>query len=135
MKDLLNQKIVLYAGIALIIIGIAGLVRNDPATTDTSEQVETTVSQRLDVEVSSNDNGTIVSYQGIAGEDALSLLKAGAEVVTEDSTLGEYVVAINGVSQTDTEYWLLYIDDRPSSVGAAEYISQGGESIEWRLEN
>ena len=136
MKDLFGQKIVLYAGIALIIVGFAGLVGGSEPTSDMPEQtVAANSSQASVTRVTSNEDGTVVTYQGVEGQDAISLLKAGAEVVTEDSTLGEYVVAINGVSQTDTEYWLFYVDGQAVPERAADYVSRGGETIEWRLEN
>ncbi len=134
MKNLLSQKIVLYIGILLMIIGGAGLLNTNADKQKTEKDQPVAVKQTA-AQITSNANGTIVSYEGIEGETALDLLKSGAEVITQESSFGEFVSAINGVEQTDTEFWLYYVNDEAASVGAGEYITKGGDKVEWRLEN
>lgn len=127
MGEFFNQKIVLYLGIALMIIGIAGLVRDEDRTS-----LGRVVSSQ--VEIAYKDNGRIVSYTGVEGKSALELLKSSAAIKTEESSMGEFVTTINGVEQTNTEYWVMYVNGSRSQTNAANYVTKDDDTIEWRLQ-
>lgn len=134
MKDFFRQKTVLYVGISLMVIGLSGLVSSNNSgnniALDVTEQVAGETSTII-----SNADGTIVNYAGQTGKTAMEILKAGAEVIVQDSSFGEFVTTINGVEQTDSEFWLFYINNEPASVGAGDYVTNEGDDVEWRLEN
>lgn len=75
-----------------------------------------------------------VKYQGEAGETALDLLKKHADVETEDSEFGEFVTAVNGEDGGGEKYWLFYVGGKEASVGAGDYVTKDGETIEWKLQ-
>lgn len=81
-----------------------------------------------------NEGGTVISYRGEDGKKALELLKELAEPTTEESDFGEFVTAINGVDGGGTKFWLFYVDDEAATVGAGDYETTDGQTIEWRLE-
>ncbi|NCS32434.1 DUF4430 domain-containing protein [bacterium] len=76
-----------------------------------------------------------ITYSGEEGKTALELLKLKDDVVTKDSSFGEYVDSINGIAGgTDNKYWLFYVNDKPATMGAADYITSSSDIIEWRFE-
>ena len=76
-----------------------------------------------------------ISYSGVAGQNALDLLKTHAQVITKDSSYGPYVDSINGVrGGTNGKYWAFYVNDKLADVGAAAYVTQTGDKIEWKFE-
>ncbi len=81
---------------------------------------------------SASDNS--VEFTAEAGKTVLDQLKSQANVETQDSSYGEYVVAINGNKSDGAKYWTYYIDGQMAQQGAADYITTGGEKISWRLE-
>ena len=100
---------------------------NKPASQNSTSQTE----QTSDNKKSSNS----VTYDGVEGKNALELLKAEAEVVTKQSSFGEYVDSINGVvGGTDGKYWAFYINGELSQVGAADYQTRTGDKLEWKFE-
>ena len=100
---------------------------NKPASQNSTSQTE----QTSDNKKSSNS----VTYDGVEGKNALELLKAEAEVVTKQSSFGEYVDSINGVvGGTDGKYWAFYINGELSQVGAADYQTKTGDKLEWKFE-
>lgn len=131
MKDHRDPKFILYIGIALCIIGVAGLASSNANNSSDSA----IVLKQTAVKITSNANGTIVSHAGISGETALDLLKSGAEVATEPSGEGSYVVSINGVEQNDQAYWVMHVNGEASTQSASRYVSNDSDTIEWRLTN
>ena len=79
---------------------------------------------------------TDITYTAVAGETSLDQLKKESnDVVTKQSTYGEYVDSIEGsVGGTDGKYWSFYVDGTMSEVGAGTYIQKGGEKIEWKFQ-
>lgn len=76
-----------------------------------------------------------VRFTAEANRTVLDQLAAHAAIETKDSTYGVYVDTINGKQGgTDGKYWTFYVDGQMAQVGAAEYVTQGGEVIEWRFE-
>jgi hypothetical protein len=130
----LISLIVLLAVAALAAFGIwyfnyGSSSNTETVTTNQPEQVESLVTV--------SEDGKTVSYEGVEGENALSLLKNYTNVETEEFTgIGEYVVSINGVqADSNSNFWAFYVDDAQAQVGAGDYITKAGEKIEWRLED
>lgn len=74
-----------------------------------------------------------VTFVATKGRNVLDQLKDHASVQTKDSQYGPFVDAINGQKQ-EGKYWGFYVNGKMAQVGAAAYITQGGEDIEWKLE-
>ncbi|KKP86592.1 MAG: hypothetical protein UR87_C0015G0003 [candidate division CPR3 bacterium GW2011_GWE2_35_7] len=66
-----------------------------------------------------------VIYQGEDTKNALELLKSKENVVTKQSSFGEYVNEINGIKGgTDNKYWIFYVNGKMSEVGADDYVTK-----------
>ena len=79
---------------------------------------------------------TDITYTAKAGITSLDQLKTESkDVVTKQSTYGEYVDSIEGsVGGTNGKYWSFYVNGTMSEVGAGTYIQKGGEQIEWKFQ-
>lgn len=131
-RTALSKKIIIISGVALAAIGLGGAYayQNQQETPSPASPVAEVTEIKPSVVVQADK----VSYRGEAGKNALELLKKHVSVETKTSSLGEYVVSINGNDGGGTKYWLFYVNDKQASVGADAYVSQAGDSIEWRLE-
>jgi hypothetical protein len=74
-----------------------------------------------------------ITYSGQDGKNALELLKQKAQVVTKNSSMGEYVVSINGNDGGGKKYWIFYINGQESTVGAGTYTTKSSDNLEWKL--
>ncbi len=78
---------------------------------------------------------TTISYKGEDGKTALELLKKHATVVTKDSSYGPYVDSVGNVQGgTDGKYWMFYVNGQQAAVGANDYVTKSGDTIEWKFE-
>lgn len=84
-------------------------------------------------QASQQQSDTHVSFVATKGTNVLDQLKEHATVTTKDSQYGPFVDAINGKKE-DGKFWSFYVDGHMAQVGAAEYVTRGGEKIEWKLE-
>jgi len=75
-----------------------------------------------------------VVYQGVEGQDALTLLKASHSVETKKYDFGEMVTSIDAVAGDNNHFWAFYINGEPATVGAGDYKTKSGDTISWRLE-
>ena len=81
------------------------------------------------------ENSVDVSYTAKAGETVLDQLRDVADIEVSSSSYGDIVSSINGTnSGDDGKYWLYYVNGEMANVGAAEYVTEGGELIEWKFE-
>jgi hypothetical protein len=48
--------------------------------------------------------------------------------------LGYFINEINGVKNSDGNYWTLYVNGNYSNVGASDYKLSKGDSVEWKYE-
>jgi hypothetical protein len=79
------------------------------------------------------DPGTL-TFTAEAGKTVLEQTKARADVETQDAGFGAYVYAINGLEAgTDDKYWTYFVDGQPADRGAADYVTEGGETVEWKF--
>jgi hypothetical protein len=77
---------------------------------------------------------TKLTYRGQDGQTALALLKHHAQVQTKSSSLGDYVVSINGNTGGGKKYWIFYVNSQESQVGAGAYVTHNSDTIQWRLQ-
>ena len=75
-----------------------------------------------------------ITSDGQDGKTALDILKIDHKVETQDSSLGIFVVSIDGTANTDTKYWMLYTDGKLAPESADTYQTKNGQKIEWRYE-
>lgn len=77
-----------------------------------------------------------ISFVAEANKSVLEQLQAQNRTVeVKDSQYGKYVDSINGKKGgTDNKYWTFYVDGQMADKGAADYITKGGEKIEWKFE-
>jgi hypothetical protein len=83
-----------------------------------------------------SSDGTLINYDGVAGEAALATLKKLTTVETASYSSGELVTSINGLAQNEStgQYWSFYVNGQMAAVGAGSYVSAQGDKIEWKLE-
>lgn len=72
---------------------------------------------------------TSISYQGQDGKTVLDLLKENHEVVESSG----FVQGIDGRIGSSTAYWLWYLNGQEGLVGAKDYVTKNGDTIEWRF--
>ena len=77
---------------------------------------------------------TQLSYRGQDGKNALELLKTKAKVRLKSSSLGDYVVAINGNDGGGKKYWIYYINGKEAAVVATSYVTKNTDNIIWKLQ-
>lgn len=73
-----------------------------------------------------------IAYDGEDGKNALELLKSKAEVKTQDSSIGIFVISINGVANSEDHFWMFYVNGELGSVAADQYTTKSSDKIEWR---
>jgi hypothetical protein len=115
-------------GAVAIAIGVTTLVLiNRP--------IKAPVQQVAASETVTKTQANLVSFTAEKGKNVLEQLKSHATVVTKDSQYGPYVETINGIKGgTDGKYWSFYVNGSLAQKGAADYITEGGEKIEWKFE-
>jgi hypothetical protein len=74
-----------------------------------------------------------VTFVATKGKNVLDQLKEHAQITITQSHYGPSVDTVNGQKQ-DGKYWSYYVNGQKASIGAVDYVTQGGEKIEWKLE-
>ncbi len=74
------------------------------------------------------------SYQGVEGKSALEVLK---EKTTIKQVTSGLVTSINGrqADENKREFWAFIVNGKESQVGPADYMTQEGDLIEWKIQN
>lgn len=109
---------------AAIAIGVTAVVLTNKTNAPQVQGAQTSAQQQTD---------NYVTFVATRGQDVLTQLKAHASVDTKDSQYGPFVDAINGKKE-DGKYWGYYVNGKMADKGAADYVTNGGEKIEWKLE-
>ncbi len=73
-----------------------------------------------------------VAYTGQDGKNALELLQSAHQV---DVSAQGFVNAIDGAKPGDRQFWAFYVNCKQADVGAKDYVTKKGDSIEWKLES
>lgn len=126
------KKIYITSIIALVVAASIGAAAWSISSSPTpAAPPKTTVAQN-----SQTQHHDDITYTATAGISSLEQLKHEAsDVVTKQSSYGEYVDSIEGYAGgTDGKYWSFYVDGAMSDVGANSYIQKGGEHIEWKFQ-
>jgi DeoR/GlpR family transcriptional regulator of sugar metabolism len=135
MNKLFKQKVVLFVGISLMIIGVSGIALEDAVTSVAPEQVRQEIIEEVyATSISSNANGTVVQHDGISGQNALSVLRSGAEVMVDQVAVDKTIIAINGVTNEESLSWFLYVNGKSLNTSAIAYVTNDTDRLEWRLE-
>ena len=117
-----------YYLVTLLVVLLLGLgVYVDQINHNSTSVTSTTGTQAVSPQ-------TYLTYQGESGKNALELLKSHAKVVTKSSSIGDYVISINGSDGGGKKYWIFYINGSEAQVGAGAYTTQSGDKIEWKLQ-
>jgi len=95
------------------------------------------LNDRSSVQTTVSDTATPseVIYQGVDGQDALTILKASHTVETDMYDFGEMVTSIDGVAGDNDHFWSFYVNGQPATVGAQDYQTKSTDTISWRLES
>lgn len=91
-------------------------------------------SHKVDVVTNAQHKVTQISYRGVEGQNALSLLKKHATVQTKHYSFGDMVESINGTKGTGPKYWTFYINGKMASVGAGTYTTKSSDQLMWKLQ-
>ena len=77
-----------------------------------------------------------ISYEGVEGIDAMTLLKENYNIGTEEfgEGLGEFVTSIEGIEPNSDEFWAFLVNGETANVGASSYITKEGDLVEWKIE-
>lgn len=101
------------------------------------------VSWGVDVSKKNNPNNqqqavaavSSIAYNGQDGKNALDLLKENNKIETQDSSFGIFVTTINGIQNTNNQYWMFYVNGELSSTAPDQYQSKNSDKIEWRYQD
>ncbi|HUD20795.1 MAG TPA: DUF4430 domain-containing protein [Candidatus Saccharimonadales bacterium] len=77
----------------------------------------------------------IVALDGQDNVTALNLLKASHQVQTEQTSLGEYITGIDGVTPNSNQFWAFYVNGQMADVGADSYVTKSTDRIVFSLQN
>ncbi len=116
------NTVIIGAILAVMIGSVSYVAANHPFATPTTRTVRAV------------QPTTSLTYSGQDGKTALELLKHRASVQTKKSSLGEYVVSINGSSGAGKKYWIFYVNGKEAQVGAGAYTTHDSDTIQWRLQ-
>lgn len=75
----------------------------------------------------------IVEYDGKEGQSVFDLLKAENDVQADTSSFGVMVKSINGLSQSDKEFWTYTVNGTMAEVGADKYVTKDADKVKWEL--
>lgn len=140
------KKLFLLLSTGFILVGCSTETTNAPEETEAPavEDVEDTDATSSDVDQVSADLVISIDGEPLAdlskevtveeGTYLLDVMEAEYDIVDEGAG---FISSING-HEHDMEaerYWLFYVNDEMTSLGAADYEIQEGDAIEWRLED
>lgn len=91
-------------------------------------------SHKVAVSTNSQHQTTYISYHGVAGQDALTLLKKHATVSVKHYSFGDLVTSINGSQGNGPKYWTFYVNGKEAQVGAGSYKSKASDILSWKLQ-
>lgn len=127
----------LFSGVLLV--GCGNQAAEAPVETDAaeSESVEV-VAEEKEVSVAIYVDGESVEdlEKELAVEEEQSVLEIMDEYYDIDGAEEGFISAIEGYEQDDAEglYWMYYVNQEMAEVGAADYIPEETDTIEWKLE-
>jgi hypothetical protein len=123
--------------LVLLVLGGGGLAWYFSQHHNTINQtVQSATPRTIASNLNISTDGKTVSYEGVAGETALTTLRNLTSVQTQASSYGEFVTSINSLTaNSSTQFWAFYVNGQAAAVGAGTYTAVQGDKIEWKLEN
>ena len=127
----------LFSGVLLV--GCGNQATDAPAETDAAEteSVEVVAEEKI-VTVAVYVDGESVEdlEKEVAVEEEQSVLEIMDEYYEINGADEGFISAIEGYEQDDAEglYWMYYVNEEMAAVGAADYIPEESDAIEWKLE-
>ncbi len=119
---------------AIVVAGGLFWFTSSTSTTDTTPTDQISTNQLAVSAIRVDEDGTVVTYEGVANETALATMKARIAVRTQVSDFGEFVTGIGDVdSDSSKNFWGYTVNGDFAEVGAGEYVATEGDQIEWRL--
>lgn len=79
---------------------------------------------------------TEVSFTAEAGKSVLEQTEEKTDAKVIDAGQGAYVQSIGGLENGDRDggTWIYYVDGQQTATVPGDYITKGGELIEWKFE-
>ncbi len=127
----------LFSGVLLV--GCGNQEADAPAETaaEETESVEVIADEKV-VSVAIYVDGESVEdlEKEVSVEEEQSVLAIMDEYYDIDGAEEGFITAIEGYEQDDSEglYWMYYVNEEMAPVGAADYIPEESDAIEWKLE-
>lgn len=75
-----------------------------------------------------------VQYQGESGKTVFGLLTEKHDVGFTQSDLGVFVISIDGLENSEIEFWIYYVDNQMGTVAADKFETKDDQEIEWKYE-
>ena len=121
-----NKAYFIFAGAIFVLLLLVSLLNIANDQHKTREESVSTVREETQA-------ADIYSYTGETGKDALTLLSEQTPVETDAAGL---VVAVNNrrVDSSKKEFWAFYVNGKMAQSGPADYQTQDGDQIEWKIE-
>lgn len=137
--DFIRKNLYLILGTALV-LGALFFATNPPKNPNPTPTSEQNQNQTFVIEQKINYAGLkpeeTTNNQVTEDQSALDLLNKTKSIEIKESSYGKLVDSIEGVkNNTDSKYWLYYINGEPASVGAADYMLKQNDKIEWRFQS
>ena len=76
----------------------------------------------------------VIEYQGVAGKNALELLKLKHTVDLKQYSYGSFVNSIDGIVPDSKHFWAFYINGQFGQVASDKYITKSSDTIKWELD-
>jgi hypothetical protein len=86
------------------------------------------------VRVKKTKNNQEVHYLGENGKNVFELLQKSHDVEYSKTDLGIFIVSIDNLKSTGTNYWIYYIDGKMSNIAADKYVTKNNQIITWKYE-
>ncbi|MEK7093008.1 MAG: DUF4430 domain-containing protein [Patescibacteria group bacterium] len=139
----LAAVVCLYVYVTPSILSSQGIPVSSAIATNTGQQENGAASTAPAVPSSANVTlaaGTTTYAAHIDGSktviELMRSLPSSGFVFSGDEypSLGYFVESINGKKNGDGKYWILYINGKPSDLGASNATIHAGDTVEWRFE-
>lgn len=127
----------LFSGVLLV--GCGNQAAEAPVETEVeeTENVEVVADEKV-VNVAVYVDGESVEdlEKEVAVEEEQSVLEIMDEYYDIDGAEEGFISSIEGYEQDDSEglYWMYYVNEEMAEVGAADYIPELADEIQWKLE-
>jgi hypothetical protein len=120
--------------VIIAVIGVVYALTRTPVLAPATDQSQVNQNQNQGIAVGEPNPSAPIEYKGQDGKNALDLLKASHRVDVKSYSFGDMVTGIDGISPDANHFWAMYVNGQMSQVGASQYVTKNGESIEWKLE-